>query len=407
MNQVEVKINETHADLIDQARDMGKQDGGINVPAQDDAIVSPYEIKLKHQYQSLVDQIATDREKQFTVISYEKINTLRKEKENITTDNINQDVSRIKSREKDLLSKEESKYVGQVTEVNSNAKLKSTQAKKVLAEREFKKECKKEGRTITDKKITSNTAYWIGLFILGISELMINFEAFKVFKMNLIETGIVALSLIVIPGLAHFVGQMSKQFKVSKSKGFYGVMIGGITFLNFALFGVVAYLRLLQDIPKISLWFFFILAVLLFVAGFLMAYFHVDSSDSFYAAYLENKKVQNEFEKQEEIRTKTLKEIENVYSKLVESIKDEYEEKVIHAKNILKRKDNEINEIIGQYNELVSTYGKYEEQINSNFKESVQEYRIANLSTRITKQPSIWINEPNDLKLNNIKFEKE
>ena len=58
-------------------------------------------------------------------------------------------------------------------------------------------------------------------------------------------------------------------------------------------------------------------------------------------------------------------------------------------------------------NEALSLYSKLEEQVNSNYQEAVQDYRIANLSTRITTQPKAWMEDVKDLKLTETKFENE
>lgn len=402
-------IKKDHDALLDEAKEIGQQDGGLNIPDANATAPSPYEKKLRSQYQSIINRVGADRDKEMSSISYEKISSLRKERDSVTQEDIEASVATINEREADLIAKEKENHVKKVTETNSNAKFKSTQAKKNVATKEFKRLAEREGRTWTNKTVSNNFIYFFILSFIGLAELAVNYQTFIQFKKNLIITFVMALSFVIVPIIAHFVGGMIKQWRRNRKKASYTIVpIAGTTLVT-VMFYYVATLSTAGKATdaETSLWIFFILSMLLYLGGVLLAHAHVDSCDSFYRAFLEMEKADKEFEKQEKIRSEQLERYEKAHSKELESIRDTYDGKRHAAKNIVSGKGEAINAIISQYNEAVSLYRKIEDQVNSFYNEAVQQYRMVNLIYNPTPAPPAWDEEIPSLKLNEIKFEKE
>ena len=406
---LEEQIKEEHLELLEEAAEMGKQDGGINVPYQDDEIVSPFEKKLKSKYQSLVDRVGANKEKELSSVNYEKISSLRKERDGITQEDIDTKSKEVEEREVSLLANEQSKYVQKVSDANTNAKFKSAQAKQKLADREFKKQSKIENRSYTNKTFHSNWGYGLILFFIGVAELAVNYETFQQFGKNLIITMVMALSFIIVPLIAHFVGSMVKQWGHNKRRASYTLMpLFGTAFVGIMFY----YVASLSTVGKsgdadTNLWIFYILSMLLYLGGVLLAYAHVDSSDSFYKAFIEKEKADKAFDIQEKERARVLDNIEKEYTKTVEGIKDDYEVKRTNAKNIISLKNEAINSIVARYNEIISLYRKIEENVNSLYEEAVQEYRYQNTVYRPTAQPVCWREDVVSLNFSEVKFLKQ
>ena len=401
------KLNEFHEATILETANIGKKDGELNIPHQDDTIVSPLEKSLRAKYQSLIENMGVERERELSPCSIDKIKLLRKEKNSIADADIEANLKKLNTREIDILNSETNIHLDNIKETVQDAKLLSAEARMKAADREFKRECKIEGRSSTNKKITSDTSYYIILAFVGLSELAINFKAFEVFRENLILTAMMSLSFIAVPIFAHFCGPMIKQWHDNKHRTSYTVFpLLGISAI-IGLLWFIAELRLLQDVPKITLYISFVLGLVISLVGVLVAYFHVDSSDSFYRTYVENNKSKQHYAKLDLLRTHKKKELEKEYKKIRVSIQQDFDQKRSNAKDVVNLKDKEINTLIDTYNSIIAKYKGYEENCNSFYHETIQEYRLNNLSRRITTQPLSWGNDVVDLKYNFIKYENQ
>ncbi len=395
-----------HESLLAQAQEKGERDGDMDIPKEDDTSVSPYEKSLRYKYQSLVDKMGGNREAALSENSIDKIRSLREEKDSISTDDINAGIAKLDEQEQELLDEEKALYLEEVKSIENDPSLASLKAKTKIAAGEFKSESEKEKRSYTNKKMHSDGWYYTLLVAIGISELAINFKVFQQFRASLPETFVMAISLLGVAAAAHFIGPMIKQW--SSNKVSHTIFPFIITMAVLGLFWYIADLRLEDpNLSENSLWIFFLLAVILYILGVMMAYSHVDSSDSFYRAYREDVSWRKKFEAQDLIRTKARKELGEEYKRKVSSVKGDFSEKRLMAKDVINSKSREINNAISNYNDIIAAYRRKEEELNSFFHGTVQEYRIRNLSRRLTNQPTAWENDPEDLALNFIQYETQ
>ena len=398
------ELNKIHEDLLAEAAEMGVKDGDLNIPHPDSPAVSPYERGLRAKYQSLIEKIGVNREKELSANSIDKIKSLRQKRNNISETEIQANIDKVNAREIELLDGTQQTYLNDSKDVINNPKLLTAAVNLKTTEREFKKECAVEKRTVTNKTMHSSKWYFALLIFIGISELTFNYDAFlKTGKHNIIFTAFQALAFAIIPVMAHIVGPMIKQHAHNRKKLSHTLLPIGGSLIIVILLGVIAYFR--ENTFNVTFMVYFLISVLMYLVGVYLAYAHVDSSDSFYRAWMANEKNRDDFAKHDQIRAHSKKELEEQYKKDVDAIKTDYDQKRVQARDIIDLKNKAINDAIGAYNDTIAIYTRYEEKCNSDFHVAVQEYRQYNATTKITPPPAIYAEDVADLKLNHITFE--
>ena len=408
MENTNKTMQQWHEGIIKEAELQGKDDGVANIPTQQSNQLSPYEKQLRSKYQTKINILGGDRENELAACSKEKIDNLKKQRDKITQEKIEAELETVVKREQEELDQEEVIQIEKVKEISGNAKLKGARLQKEAAAKEFKAICTKLERSSSDKnEVPSDKWYkWI-LAAIGLSELAVNYQIFQIFRENLILTIIMSACLVALALAAHMTGVDMKQWKDSNNKLASGLMMFGINTGIIILLGYIAYMR--ADDPKIpeySVWIFGSLSFVLYAIGVYMAFGHVDSSKSFYRAFVNNDRAIEVYNDILESQNKKRKESEKLYAEKVEGIKRKWELKKKSVTDGVEGKDAEIAACVTTHNEIIAKYMKLDEEWNSNFHSAVQQYRSHNLLERVADAPDIWEKEVESLKLNEIEYEK-
>ena len=385
-----------HAHLEKQAVALGKKDGFLGVPAQNDSQVSPNEDLLRNEYRKLLAECRKkgkpymDGPHLAAKVYAQKLIELEENGEANYT------------KELDALNQ---KRDGGINEINRAFQDREHDlAEKVhTAEREYREVRLdlqhiqgKTGRNHPLIHFKSGFLYFLLLLGIGLAEVPLNLQIFQKFGEAFFITMIMASSLaIAIPVLAHFTGVFIKQRKEKKEYTYFAILcitIFAIFNFGISIFRTDVLAEAMGQAPNdLNIIIFTCLNLILFIIGVLAAYFRHDESYELEHIYDDYQKAKTVFNKENEALNQ---------EKTILAAKKNEALKVVHntfekGKTALNNKKDTLviqhSEYVQRYDELLNSFVALEEIIDACYHIAIGKYRSANISQRKDRRsPDSW-----------------
>lgn len=396
INEQKTHIEGLHAQALKQAEKLGEQDGTLNLPKTEDALISPNESMLRHEYQKLIAD-CWHKGKSYLDGPHLAYRTFMEKLEDLRENKVvrqNNALELIDQRKKDQMDFTFQEYEVKEERVMNEDKILKRDF--LVAKQTLQTIQERVGRNSPIIHFKSGILYILLLLGIGISEVPLNLQIFQKFGEAFFITIIMASSLaIAIPVLAHFTGVFIKQRKEKGEYLFFAIVCILLFFVfNFGISIFRAYVlaeNIGQESNQLNIVIFTCLNLILFIIGVLAAYFRHDESYELEHAYdhymvekkkydLDKEKIHEQLRKVRDERSQKVKAIQENYLKEKTNLNDQEE-------LYLQRR----NEAIQNYDEILNGFIALEAYLESAYKSTVEKYRAANLMHRQDHlSPTAW-----------------
>ncbi len=395
--ELDLKLIDKHRLNLTNSNKKGEEDGKRNLPSVDDTFVTPFEHEIRNNYQAEIEELYKNGRQVLDDLKDRNYKPVIKELEQLSPERIElllNEAEKEKARKLDELT---GNHLDTVKDIENSPHYQTSKKRYERVRNRWEEVSKKHDRQELNIHFKPYWAYILLLFGIGIAEFPLNNQVFISFRETPLLTLIMAGVLVItLPFLAHAAGKILKQSKSHKIYPFLFILLV-LTVASVSYFTALLRTNYLEElgVPEGQLfldrWTFFTIGMILFMVGTIASFFAHDDSSEFTEVYQKFHKEEEEFvQVEKEVNDKRAQEKAD-YDTRRKEIQNEYSQKTELFKNRIQDLNKEKIQIAGNYNKVLAFCQGMERKINSNFKETIFNYRDTNLTFRNNhKQPKSW-----------------
>lgn len=412
ISEIEKEINSEHQNFLSQYKQRGQNDGRVNQPPSDFNGISPIESAIQAGYQGLFHnfmaqggQILQKQESDVEHIGSDL---------NLLVSNpsiISSQIADLEEQKRSAIQTEQDRHQNIIGSLYQTPSYLTANNNFQDIDSKYQSKAKAVGRA---KPHMKGNWYLVILFLLGISEFMLNYNAFATSGGSPLETAIMALSAgIIFPVIAHFVSLVLRQKDEMPKNSLWFASLIFLLAIVLAFYlswkrvqEAVANLIITDDkIANTTLIMFALLVMSIFIAGGLFAFFAHDPSPEFMSLHKSREVAKRELDKEANKIHADNKKEDIRHLTEIEQIKLKYDQEIKGQKSRINELKDKFRNAVAEHRSSCDYFKNISLNINSNYHLTIQTYRGANLQNRNSNNgtPKSWEKSPNDLKMD---FEK-